>query len=256
MELGPYTLGPAGANMGIYQGDALALGERIPAAAGVSMIFCDPLYSELAHYAWLARLALRVLPAGAPLLAWASGPKAPAVVMTMQAAGLRFVQPFYYTTMGKTHALAGYKTMCKTTPLLWFALPGRLRRPAWWIADTYQDNTPPDSTHVWCKNLGVTRYYLEPFTSPGELVLDPFTGHGTVPAACKETGRLWLAFELAQGRAATARRRVAATPYRPALFDPAPAQLCMDLAGDPAGLLAENSEKQREGRRGGYEQDG
>lgn len=215
---------------GIYTGDALRLGEQVPAGA-VALILTDPVYQNLAQYAWLGEMAMRILPPGAPILVWASGPKAPAVVKIMEAAGLRYVQPFYYTTMGKTHALAGYRTFSKTTPLLWLATPGRLRRPTWWIADTFQDNTPPEGAHPWNKNMAVTRYYLEPFAEAGDLVFDPFCGHGTVPCVGRQTGRRWLGFEIDPERAATARERIRATAYRPALLEPAPAQLCMELTG-------------------------
>ena len=34
------------------------------------------------------------------------------------------------------------------------------------------------------------------FTKPGDLVLDPFAGYGSIPLTCEVLGRRWLAFEI------------------------------------------------------------
>ena len=34
------------------------------------------------------------------------------------------------------------------------------------------------------------------FTRPGDLVLDPFAGYGSIPMVCEVLGRRWLAFEI------------------------------------------------------------
>ena len=47
-------------------------------------------------------------------------------------------------------------------------------------------------------------------TEPGELVVDPFCGGGTVPVACVATGRRYIATEEDRGVAAAARARIVA----------------------------------------------
>ena len=54
-------------------------------------------------------------------------------------------------------------------------------------------------------------YFIDKFTSPGEMVVDPFAGSGTIPAAAKKMGRRWLATEIDRMHVATARQRVAET---------------------------------------------
>jgi DNA modification methylase len=53
-------------------------------------------------------------------------------------------------------------------------------------------------------------HLIERLTEPGALVVDPYCGSGTVPAACKKLNREWLACEIDSGIARVARRRVAA----------------------------------------------
>jgi len=37
---------------------------------------------------------------------------------------------------------------------------------------------------------------LQTFSKPGDLVLDPFAGYGSVPLMCELLGRRWIAFEI------------------------------------------------------------
>ena len=64
--------------------------------------------------------------------------------------------------------------------------------------------------HDHQKTLSDIEYMVEKLTAPGDLVVDPFTGSGSVPAACKKLGRRWLACEISSATARTARRRLAA----------------------------------------------
>jgi hypothetical protein len=61
------------------------------------------------------------------------------------------------------------------------------------------------------QSVGDSQYYVEHLTLPGELVVDPFVGGGTVPVICKAMGRRFIGTELNPGVAAAARARVAST---------------------------------------------
>jgi DNA modification methylase len=52
-------------------------------------------------------------------------------------------------------------------------------------------------------------YLINRLTQPGDLVVEPFCGGGTIPAACKSTGRRWLASEIDKTTAIIARKRLA-----------------------------------------------
>ena len=60
------------------------------------------------------------------------------------------------------------------------------------------------------------------------VILDPFTGGGTVPAVCKMLGRNYIAFEIEPATAEAARERVLNT--QPPLFVLEPEQVEMQLA--------------------------
>jgi len=54
------------------------------------------------------------------------------------------------------------------------------------------------TTHPTQKPLEVVKWLLEKYTNPGDLVLDPFAGSGTIGIACKEMGRDFILIEKEQ----------------------------------------------------------
>ncbi len=52
-------------------------------------------------------------------------------------------------------------------------------------------------------------FFIKLFTLPGDLVLDPFAGSGTVGAVCKRLGRRFLGMEIQQQYVDLARNRIA-----------------------------------------------
>lgn len=65
--------------------------------------------------------------------------------------------------------------------------------------------------HEWHdseKSPEVTAQLVKWVTAEGEIVLDPFTGGGTIPAVCKMLGRNYVAFEIDPSTANRARERV------------------------------------------------
>ena len=85
----------------------------------------------------------------------------------------------------------------------------RERATAGWIVDLLESGGREKGLHDHQKTLSDVEYIVEKLTDPGALVVDPYCGSGTVPAACKKLGRRWLACEIASETARTARRRVA-----------------------------------------------
>lgn len=62
--------------------------------------------------------------------------------------------------------------------------------------------------HPTQKPVAPLRSVIDAFTTPGQLVLDPFAGSGSTLAAAQACGRDWLGIELDAGHAATARTRL------------------------------------------------
>ena len=62
--------------------------------------------------------------------------------------------------------------------------------------------------HDWGQDQSEIEYLIEKLTEPGALVVEPFCGGGSVPAACKKLGRRWIATEIDETTALIARKRV------------------------------------------------
>lgn len=214
----------------ITTGDARRLAASIPDGS-VDLVFCDPVYQNIADYGWLARTALRVLKPRGVLLAWASVPKAGRAQAAMERAGAAYVYTLFYTVTAKTYRMRWYNLFCWTTPCLWFQRSGEATRPNQWMPDTFSETVLMDNTVVssanpsnpfeWNKNTGVLMRWIERFSPPGSVVYDPFAGSGSVPVACRATGRAFYASEINPERAEEARRRLDVTPAPLPLLAPA-----------------------------------
>lgn len=61
---------------------------------------------------------------------------------------------------------------------------------------TYPTNNPErEGSHPTEKPLSLMRELIELFTSPGDLILDPFMGSGTTGVACLQMGRRFIGIE-------------------------------------------------------------
>lgn len=57
--------------------------------------------------------------------------------------------------------------------------------------------------------MELPRRLIKLLSFPGDTVLDPFCGSGTVAVACQELGRRFLGFDVSEEYVESARRRVA-----------------------------------------------
>ena len=58
------------------------------------------------------------------------------------------------------------------------------------LIEAYQ--SPKTKTHPTEKPTSLMEYLIRTYTAPGDLVVDPFCGTGSVPIACKNTGRRFI----------------------------------------------------------------
>lgn len=200
-------LGPHGPNAGVYQGNARELAEAIPDES-VDLIFTDPVYQNIDDYKWLAETAARVLKPDRACLAWYGGPKLHEVGRMMSEI-MVYTWTLNYVVIAKPNKLIGYNIFTWTTQCLWFRKGKGFPKDR--IPDTYVSTASPSGSFKWNKNVGVITKWVGAFTKPGNIVFDPFTGGGTVPAVCKILGRKWLAFEIEPDTATRARERVCLT---------------------------------------------
>jgi len=99
----------------------------------------------------------------------------------------------------------------KLKPILMFTKrPAPKQAQNQWIADLVDRPKADKVHHKHGQAAGDSQYFVEQLTLPGQLVVDPFVGGGTVAEICKRIGRRFIGTELNPGIAAAARARVAA----------------------------------------------
>lgn len=163
-------------------------------AASVDMIFTDPPYHDeyIELYAKLTNLADHVLKPGGYVMAYVGKMFLPDV-MRLMSAKLEYVsifavfQPFSKSRIMKHNIFENWR------PIIAFKKPGRTETKEW-AQDVVRGNREKDY-HDWQQDSEAPMQYITAYTKPGDVVLDPFCGGGTTPAACKELGRFFLAFD-------------------------------------------------------------
>lgn len=203
-KLGPYDLGPEG--KGLYVGDSKELCKAIPDES-VDLIFCDPVYQNFDDYRWLAEEGARILKPDSTLLAFCSNTRHRETREAMDDY-LDFVMPLNFVVRGKTMRLFLYHAFVWTTPCLWYRKGDAVPDP--WVCDTFlASQATANNQHRWAKGSGVIARWLECFSNPDDVVLDPFAGGGTIPFMCSQMDRQWIAFEIDPETAREARMHIA-----------------------------------------------
>ncbi len=196
----------------ILTGDARELSLSIPDES-IDLIFTDPPYPPeyLPLYGWLAKEAKRVLKPDGFLLTY-SGCLWKDQVMYQLGQHLTFFWDYIIVHAGSSQLLlhrftqANYKSIlayvnkCSGQPR-----PRRIVQGLW--TSPHQDKR----FHAWGQDETTARYYIDCFSSPGDVIWEPFTGGGTTPYVCKQLGRQFIAFEIDPLQATIARKRLETT---------------------------------------------
>ncbi len=188
----------------ILTGPACRLREKLPDNS-VDLFLTDPPYAEIECYRELAELAAVKLKPGGLCLAYCGQTYLPDVLTTM-ARHLTYHWTFAIRFAGPHRPIYPKQIQNTWQPVVAFS---RGKAKPGWIVDMLESGGREKSDHDHQKTLSDVEYLIEKLTSPGSLVVDPFCGSGTVPAACKTLGRRWLACEFDSGTTRVARRRVA-----------------------------------------------
>ena len=207
----------------IVTGDARLLAERIPDES-VDLIFTDPPYhpEHMGLYGLIAGIGARVLKPGGFCVAYCGVAYMDEVMRQMEAL------TYFWTICGyqpESNLVFNAKNVgCHWRPILIYS-NGKARAPRF-IPDLWRTNRDKDH-HEWGQGKSLPERYIDRLTEPGNIVYDPFTGGGTVPAVCKMLGRHYIASEIDPATAERARERVLMT--QPPLFVPVHEQIGMML---------------------------
>jgi site-specific DNA-methyltransferase (adenine-specific) len=184
----------------------------------VDVIFTDPpyladLYAEA--YGVLAEHAPRVLKPGGWVLTYAPQYHLPQI-MQMLAEGLDYYWIVAQRNQQNANAVVYARhVMAMWKPILVYAKPP-VERPPKAFCDMVSGKRQK-RYHPWEQSIHEALHLLCRFTRPGDLVVDPFAGSGTIPLAAKLLGLRYMGFEIDPATCLIAMRRMEQTPLD--LFD-------------------------------------
>jgi hypothetical protein len=190
----------------ILIGDMTMLSKRLENGS-VDLFLTDPPYTQIDLYERLAELAAVKLKPGGLCLAYAGQFHLPAVLEAMST-HLKYWWLFAIQFGGQHCAMHARRIQNKWKPIVAFAKPPSKQAPNW-LSDLLEGGGRDKEHHDWGQDESEVAYLIQRLTEPGQFVVDPFCGGGTVPAACKVLGRKWLATEKDRSTALVARKRVA-----------------------------------------------
>jgi hypothetical protein len=190
----------------IIVGDINILGKRLKDDS-VNLFLTDPPYADVESYERLAELAAAKLKPGSLCLAYTGQFYLPEIMAAM-GKHLRYWWMFAIQFGGQHCAIHPRHIQNKWKPILAFAKPPSRQAPNW-LADLLEGGGRDKEHHDWGQDESEVEYLIQRLTEPGQLIVDPFCGGGQIPAACKATGRKWLATEINRTTALVARKRLA-----------------------------------------------
>lgn len=197
--LGPYELNS------IVVGDSMKLCDDIPDDS-VHLIMCDPVYWEMDQYHWLASLSARVLVDGGNVVAQTGSHYRFDAEKAMSHPDLvrRPLLAERYT--GGYGQMWVHRSLDAWGPYIWMTKGDKVERERW--VHTLVSGGKDKGSHVWGDGTRAFSLWMSAMTNEGDIVLDPFTGGGTVPATAKMLNRRWLAFEIDEDTALDALSRL------------------------------------------------
>jgi site-specific DNA-methyltransferase (adenine-specific) len=202
----------------LINGDCLTILPQLPAASA-GFILTDPPY--ITRYrskdgrtianddndAWLnpafAELH-RVLAPDSFCVSFYGWPHADRFLIAFRKAGFR---PVGHLTFPKRYTSSRGFLRCQHENAYLLA-KGRPKEPEYAIGDVIDWTYSGNKLHPTQKPLPCLLPFIETFSAPGDLVLDPFAGSGSTLLAARTLGRRYLGIELDAGYHAIAQRRL------------------------------------------------
>ncbi len=195
----------------IITGDLSVLDQHIEDETA-DLFFCDPPYTEdgVSSFGRLAEMAKRKLKPGGLCACYTSQMFLPEILDEMRTHLEYWWQMAIHYTGSPARVFKRKVLVQWRSVLVMYKPPAS--EPCGWLKDAQDGSGRDKDHHEWGQSVGEAQYWIERMTLPGGLVVDPFCGGGTVPVACKLSGRRWIASEIDAGVAAEARRRVEDVP--------------------------------------------
>jgi site-specific DNA-methyltransferase (adenine-specific) len=174
----------------------------------IDAIITDPPYGReyLLLYDRLALNASRLLKPGGSLLVM-SGQSYLFEILFNMTQHMKFHWQLAYLTLGgQAPQIWDRRVNTFWKPILWFT-NGEYEGN--WIGDVIQSKGIDKRFHEWGQNEDSMRLLVQKFTKPGDLILDPFIGGGTIGAVAVPLGRRFIGIDCDDKALETARNRIA-----------------------------------------------
>lgn len=179
----------------VHHGDFAELSTNIPDGS-IDAIITDPPYPQEYLHTWtqMAEVAMRVLKPGGWCIAYSGKLHLDDVMRRLGDAGLSFYWQiiFQQTVQAPIHPRK-VNTLYK--PILVFQKPPITPQEGY-MFDVFQGEGVEKDRHDWQQSEGGFEFLIDAFTMPGETILEPFAGGGTVPAVAKRMNRACIAYEI------------------------------------------------------------
>jgi hypothetical protein len=196
--------------------DALTLLTGLPAES-VDLIFTDPPYPKayLSCYGDLAAGAAQCLKPGGFVLAMAGGAYTPEI-LTLMGEYLNYFWTFHVwlTDGGRVYPRGIMMPLTTHLKPIHAFMKGR-GKPRTVVHDVIDGDGNDKRFHHWGQDMKSARYYIDCFTHPGDLVVDPFCGGGSYPLVAQALGRHYIAGDIDPAAVHTTRTRLADPNYTP-----------------------------------------
>ena len=182
------------------------------------MIFTDPPYLKryIETYRFLADEASRLLKPGGFVATMCGESYLDMIMDYFKASGLKY---YWLYTLGLAGRGAtcwrsnGHKNMPIGTPVkhvLVYSQGPAVSRTA--TTGFYKSNGKDKEWHTWGQDVDSHRYWIDCFSWPSDLILDPFCGGGTTGVVCELLGRRSILMDIDPQALQTTQQRIRGLP--------------------------------------------
>lgn len=182
-------------NIKLNLGDCWKLSKTLKDKS-IKCIITDPPYdcNSIDSYDVLGKIAQRVLEPGGFCIVYAGKLYLPQAIAVLQQY-LEYYWQFCIRFKGCHNPVHPRSVWGCYRPVLVFAKPP-FKKTKNYIADVIEGGGRQKDAHPWQQAEDELRPFIEHFTEPRDLVLDPFAGSGTVLKVCHDMDRHAIGFEI------------------------------------------------------------
>ncbi len=185
--------------------------KQLPVADNsIDLIFTDPPYHDkhLEKYGWLAAEAARVLKPGGFCLAMAGGTRLNQNMRLMEE-HLTWFWNYEVFMQEVSTVIWPKRTIARNKPII--ALSKGPGMPRCNVLSGLAGGGNDKRFHRWGQDVESARYFIDCFSKPGDIVLDPFVGGGTTLIAAELIGRKAVGFDVDWQAIQASKRRLEET---------------------------------------------